>query len=112
MAERESGRDHEAVAEEAEAGTRTPVEPDEEQPRPEKMRAEIEDVHPLDERRHGQDRPLERELPRQVRDPLECRDPPRVIERERPVGSQSKPHRLVRADRGEHDPELHEPVPA
>ena len=76
------------------------------------MRAEIEDVHPLDERRHAQNRALERGFPREMRDPLERRDPARVVERERPVGPQSKPHRLVRADRGEHDPELDEAVPA
>ena len=55
---------------------------------------------------------LERRLPGQMGSALEGGDPASMVERERPVGPEREPHRLVPADCSEDDPDLDEAVAA
>ena len=88
------------------------VEPEEEQPRDREVAEEVEGIQRVDEARGGEGGVLERPLPREVRDALPAGDPAGVVEGEGPVGAKLEPHRLVRADRREHDGELGETVVA
>src|SRR3989304_1718922 len=79
------GREHEAVAEAAEAVARAVVEPEEEDPGEEEVPDEVEDVERVYEVGHREEHTLEQVLPVEPENLLDADDLARVRERRRPA---------------------------